>query len=125
MTDLLSDANTFLEQQLWQYAARTVSYKRGSSTINVTAVVGATRGRSEDELGMQWDVITRDYLIRASDLMVNNQEIEPDRGDEIREQANGKTYVYRVGRDGRAPLWEWADTEHRVRRIHTQFVGTE
>jgi len=125
MSDLLSSANEFLENTLWQWASRTVTYQRGGSTVQVPAVVGTTRGRSEDDMGMQWDIITRDYLVRASDLVLNSQEIEPDRGDEIREQVNGKTYVYRVGRDGRAPLWEWADTEHRVRRIHTQFVGTE
>jgi hypothetical protein len=49
----------------------------------------------------------------------------PERGDAIREQQDGKVYVYEVMAPGKEACWRWSDPYRQTLRIHTKQVGTE
>ena len=48
MTDLLENGLDWLEEQRKAHMTKTVTYRRGASTVEVAATVGATRFEVDD-----------------------------------------------------------------------------
>lgn len=126
MTDLLETANQWLAAKLKAHASRPVIYRRGTDEVTVQAIVGRTLLKLSDGYGgvrMEWT--DRDFLIAAEDLILGGQKTLPQRGDQIRETAGGKTLVYEVLAPGGEPEWRWSDPHRRLVRIHTKQIGEE
>ena len=79
----LEDANRWLQQQRHANLAKPVTYRRNGESIPLHATVGKTVFRIDDGYGLVKRIVARDYLIRAEDLVVAGQRVEPQRGDEI------------------------------------------
>ena len=107
-------------------AGTSVTYRRGSDTVPITALVGNTRIELSDEYGGTTVVgSVRDYIVQASDLVLSATTIEPQPGDQIDETRGTDTYTYEVMHAG-------ADTDHRESdrfgvswRIHTKLIDDE
>ena len=126
MVDLLQQASDWLQDQRVQYASRPVTYHRGADSVEVQATVGETVFRINDAYGAEIRHVRRDYLILTGDLVLGGQATLPQRGDRIREQADGVTYVHEVmGPGGNEPPWRYSDPYRKTLRIHTKQVGTE
>lgn len=95
-----------------------VTYRRGSSSVSVTATIGATTFRIETEFGFE-RVVTRDYLIKTADLVIGGTAIEPARGDEIDEVRGTTTYTHRVVSINDEPEFTYSDSARTIMRIHT------
>ena len=72
--------------------ACTVTYERGASSVEVQATIGQTVFRLNDDPGGGATIrdVSRDYLIRTADLVLDGETRQPQRGDRILEEVSGK-----------------------------------
>ncbi len=127
MPDLLQKASAWLEDQRVRHMTQTVAYQRPPSpeTVNVPATIGTTVFQVDDGAGALLRIESRDYLIRAADLVLACNAILPKRGDRIRETSGTQVIVYEVVAPGDEPCWRWSDAYRQTLRIHTKQVDTE
>jgi len=123
MADLLETGSAWLHGQRKQHMVRTVTYRRGSASVEVRATVGQTVFRLVEDYGAQVRVVRRDYLVAAGDLVLNGQQALPEAGDRIEETDGDKVLIYEVmGPGGGEPDWRYSDPYRRTLRIHTKLV---
>ena len=125
MADLLERASAWLAEQQLKHASRTVQYVRGEDSVYVNAVIGRTLFEVEDAYGVVERTESRDFLIPASDLLLDGSVVLPERGDRIRETQSQKVYVYEVMAPGKELAWRYADSFRRLLRVHTKQVDVE
>jgi hypothetical protein len=125
VADLLDKASAWLEEQRLRHMTQTVVYQRGSNTVNVPATIGTTMFQVDDGAGALLRVEARDYLIRATDLLLGGTPVLPQRGDRIRETQGTQVFVYEVVAPGDEPCWRYSDPYRRTLRIHTKQVDQE
>lgn len=120
MPNLLNTAMTWLNSTLQQSAGDVIVYQRGSSTVSITAVVGATDGERMDAGGMAYSFTSKDFMIEASDLVLDGEIVVPSRGDRI--TYGGRSYTVVVMQTGEQPYRE-SGTGSSVYRVHTKLTG--
>jgi len=126
MRDMLQNGLAWLRAQRKAHASRTVTYRRGEDSVQLSATVGMTVLRLEDDYGIEQRLTRRDYLIEVADLVLAGQQVEPQAGDRIEEADGETTWVYEVmGPGGGEPDWRYSDPYRRVYRIHTKHVETQ
>ena len=125
MADLLEQASAWLDSQRLKHLSRLVTYQRGGASVDVRATIGRTVFEIDDGYGLIEKVESRDYLIPAADLVLNEQTTLPERGDRIQETQDDKVYVYEVMAPGKEPHFRFSDPYRRTLRIHTKLVATE
>jgi len=125
VTDLIQQGLDWLEGQRKAHLSRTVTYRRGAFSVEVLATVGATRFESDDGSGMVVEMESRDYLIASADLVLDGQQVQPERGDQVLETRDGATHVYEVMDLGPEKHFVTCDPNGLTLRIHTKLVGTE
>ena len=121
MTDLLEQATDWLQRMQQQHVSKPVTYHREQQSIELTATIGKTVFRTEDEFGRVQHFESRDFLIPSEQLT----DAPPQRGDRIRETQADKTFVYEVMAPGKEPHFRLADTYRRTLRVHTKLVDIE
>lgn len=113
---LLDDALAAHVTTLNAAAGETVTYKRGSSTVSITAVVGQSQF---DEVSTTGEIRplskTVDFLVKPSALVLDSETVLPQRGDQI-EKADGSVYDVLPGTEGTA--WQYSDGRRTFLRIH-------
>lgn len=125
MPDLLEAGSNWLEDQRHAHLTRTVVYQRGGESVELAATVGRTVFEQADEYGVVHRTESRDFLVRAADLVLAGSRTLPKVGDEIRETAGDQTLVYEVMAFGNQPPFRYGDPYRRTLRIHTKHVDTE
>ena len=125
MTSVFNSAIEGMADSLKAVAGTAVTYYRGSSSVSVTAVVGTTDVILSDDYGVQIDIQNRDYLITASELILDEALIEPQENDEIKETRNGVVYTYAVINIGGEGCFRTYDTNGYTLRIHTKLIDSE
>ncbi|MCR4415293.1 MAG: hypothetical protein NUV77_23015 [Thermoguttaceae bacterium] len=125
MADILQRASDWLEDQRTKYATRVVVYQRGDSSVSLPATVGRTTFEVQGELGVVERTESRDFLVRAGDLVLDGAATLPQRGDRVREAAGDKVQVYEVMAPGQEPCWRYSDPYRKTLRIHTKQTDTE
>ena len=118
MVDMLEQAAAWLGDRRKRFLSRTVSYGRGDSTVQVAATVGQTTFEVQDAYGAveKWE--SRDFLIAAADLVLDDALVEPQRGDRI---TDGQK-VYEVLAPGKEDVYRPSDPYGVTLRIHTKQV---
>jgi len=119
MTDLLSTGSTWLHQQRHAHMSKTVTISYGGNSVSLSATVGRTIFKQLDAYGRLIRTESRDFLVRAADLVLGGSQAEPVSGMQITED----TYTYEVMAPAGEPVWRWADINRITRRIHTKQVG--
>ena len=113
---LLDDALAAHAKTLNAAAGETITYKRGTATVSVTAVVGQSQF---DEVSTTGEIRplskTVDFLVKPSALVLNSAAVLPQRGDQI-ERADGSVYDVLPGTEGTA--WQYSDGRKTFLRIH-------
>jgi len=130
VADLLQTGSTWLEDQRHQHMTRPVTYLRGADSVQLQATVGKTVFDQQDQFGVIQRTESRDYLVRAADLVfVAGEQALPQVGDRIREPSGTGALVYEVmapgASGGSEPPFRYSDPERITLRIHTKFVGLE
>ncbi len=125
MGDVLDTGLAWLDAQRHRHMSGPIRYRRGSLSVDVLASVGHTVFRIDDGYGRLLRTESRDYLVRAVDLVLDGSPILPQYGDEVHETREGVTYRYEVLAPAGEPEWRYSDPYRKTLRIHTKFMGTE
>ncbi len=126
MIDLLGQGVTWLNGVRHAHMTRTVTYVRGVDSVSLSATIGKTEFEQVDESGMVQRIESRDYIIRAADLVLASAVTLPRAGDLIRETDGAQTFVYEVMAPGGEPPWRYNGVHNRgTLRIHTKHAATE
>lgn len=125
MTDLLRVGSRFLEDQRHLHMTRPVSYRRGLDSIDLVATVGRTLFEQTDQFGALHRSESRDYLIRASDLVLAGGPATPKPGDVVREDLGTEVLLYEAVALGGEPPFRFSDPDRLTLRLHTKFIGME
>ena len=100
-------------------AGRTITYARGADSVELTAVVGNAGHDQLEDAGMPVTAQSRDYIVKASDLVLDGTAVTPIAGDEITDGTS--TFVVRsIGADA---AWRYSDAARTTLRIHTVEVS--
>ena len=112
---LLEEAAAWLNDQREERLSVPIKYQaKGGTPAELTATIGRTLFRAENEYGVTIRIESRDFLVSAENLPT-----EPQRGDRI-------TYagrIYEVLAPNGEPVWRWSGSQHVTRRIHTKEIG--
>lgn len=125
MGDLLQTGSAWLEDQRVKYCSHKVDYARGSVTVEVNATTGRTLFVVDDGYGAQIRIESRDYLILATELILDSTQTLPQVGDQVREAADSQTLIYEVVSPGGEPHYRFSDPYRKTLRIHTKLIGQE
>ncbi len=125
MPDLLEQGAVWLDQQRSRHLTRTVTYRRGTESVDLPATIGKTVFEQADAYGVIHRTESRDYLVSAADLVLDGTPEQPKAGDRICETAGEQILLYEVMAPGGEPPWRYSDAFRRTLRIHTKFVGME
>lgn len=123
--DLLEHGAAWLEDQRTRHLSRTVTYLRGTDSVDLPATIGRTEFEQADEYGVVHRTESRDFLVLAADLVLAGKATLPQAGDRIRETAGDQIFIYEVMAPGGEPPWRYSDPYRRTLRIHTKFIGME
>ncbi len=121
MADMLKNGMSWLESQRKNHFSSPVIYRRGEDFTELSATIGKTIFKVEDEYGRVVHYESRDYLISNADLIIGGENILPEVDDEIIE--NG--HIYEVMAPANEPEWRYSDTHRQTLRIHTKHTGEE
>jgi len=130
MPDLLEQGAQWLNNQQREHASRMVVYQRGEKSVEVPATIGRTIHEVENTYGIIEKVETRDFIIRAQDLLLDGSPITPQRGDRVIENIGGElpsTLTYEVmspGTSTGSSHYRFADPYRLAFRIHTKHIAT-
>lgn len=125
MPDLLEQGAAWLEEQRHTHMTRTVVYERGADSAELSATIGRSEFEQADEHGVIHRTESRDFLVRAADLVLAGAAALPKAGDRIREADGERTFVYEVMAPGGEPPFRYSDPYRRTLRIHTKHLSTE
>lgn len=124
MSDMMQKGFDWLNEKRHQYMTKTVTYKRGTDSVELQATIGKSEAEAKDEYGgIRGEITSRDYLIRVEDLILGGVPTTPVAGDRIEETDGNKTYVYEVMALGIRPSFEYSDPYHKLFRIHTKEIS--
>lgn len=125
MPDMLEKGLSWLDDQRHTHMTRMVVYQRGGDSVELAATIGRSEFEQADEYGSVHRIESRDYLVRAADLVLAGSQTLPQGGDRIRETAGEQVFVYEVMAPGTEPPFRHSDPYRQTLRIHTKHVATE
>lgn len=120
MSSLMDNALGQVLQTTRRLAGATITYRRGLTSVSLTAVPGETRVEAQDSGGAIIQARVRDWLIEAATLVLDDVLITPEPGDAI--ETASETYEV-ADLDG-LPCWRWSDTAQTTIRVHTRRTQT-
>jgi hypothetical protein len=123
MTNLLANGIGWLADRLIDHAATTITYKRGTSSVTLSALVGETTVQVADDVGivrMEWTA--RRYIMRATDLVLAGEQTTPQRGDRIEETDGATTRVYEVVDNPGGICRDWSDPYHTMVIAYAKLI---
>jgi len=119
--DLLDTGAQWQTAQNKRFRAQAATYSReGMDGVEVTATVGRSKFRTQNDAGMFVSTEFRDYLIEASDIAAFGV---PQPGDLIVQTLAGLPHTFAVSAPSGEPVYAYADPGRRVYRIHTLYAG--
>ena len=119
VVDLLVQGAAWLNAQRHAHMSHSVTYARGGDTVELNATAGRTEFEQVDDYGIVHKIESRDFLIRATDLVLNSVTVLPAVGDRVTDGA----HVYEVMPLGTEPPYRFSDAAHATLRIHTKYVA--
>lgn len=102
--------------RLRETAGGTVMYSRGAYSVTLTAVPGQSEYTTTDDVGMPVTNRTRDFIFKATDLVLNGSVVEPQQGDRIAEDGR----VYTLLQAGDLQPWQYSDWGRSTIRVRTK-----
>lgn len=115
MADMMADAATWLTGQLVDNLSQTVTYRRGSLSVSLTATKCTVRAESTPEGNV--DFHGCDWLIKAALLILGGATVEPNKNDVIEESDGEKWQVLPLAGE---PEFRYSDQFRTCYRIHTK-----
>ena len=112
---LLEEAAAWLNSQREECLSVPIRYQfRSGGSVELTATIGRTLFRADNEYGVTIRIESRDFLVNSRNLPA-----DPQRGDRIVYAGR----IYEVLAPNSEPVWRWSGPQHVTRRIHTKEIG--
>lgn len=143
MADMMQTAMDFFAEKMIGTVAspgkacRTVTYRRGEESVELSAMLGQSQlvplntlgmePAAADELLADPSEVDRDYIIQASALILDDDVVEPMPGDKIDDtnDEDGVTHRYEVASLPSQTPWRRLKGSYKTLiRIHTKYYGT-
>ena len=104
-------------------AGVSVTYRRGSDTVAITAIKSAVSVDLDggDRIAVKAERV--DWIVEETDLVLAGAQTEPIEGDEIDETAGGQTETYVAVPVGTTGCFRHCDGTGAAFRIHTKLAG--
>jgi hypothetical protein len=115
--NLITEGLTLHASRLQEAGGEVVTFRRGSSSVKLTAVVGSSDSEeqnAEGETTAQLRLV--DFIFKASELILGGKQIEPVRGDQII-RANGDVFDVYPTNDAAPSVFN--DGREVLHRVHT------
>jgi hypothetical protein len=125
VADILEGASAWLDAQRLKFMSRVVGYHRGEDSVQVRATIGKSVFEVDSGFAVLERIESRDYLVPAADLVLDDETTLPLKGDRIKETDGEKVFVYEVMAPGSEPHFIFSDPYRKTLRIHTKFIGME
>ena len=125
MTDLLQEACVWLDGMRRSHLSRTVTYQRGTDSVEIAATLGSTTCEVADEAGATVQARATDFIVAADELVLGGAVTRPRLGDRIRVDDGDRVLVFEVLDLGGAGHWRPADPFGTVLRIHARQIDEE
>lgn len=130
MADMLADGIAFLTKQLRAIASQTVTYARGTNSVQAQATFGKKLLKLDDGFGgIRMEYTDIDFMIPSSDLdwVALGGNAFPTRGDQVfvTQKDQNRVQVFEVFPFGNEAPWRWSDPHQSMYRIHTKWINTE
>jgi len=122
VADLLGQAVGWLDGRRVAHMARTVTYVRGAESVDIAATLGNTRYEVTDDAGATVQAKATDFIVSANGLVLGNETVKPQPGDQIRVTSGEKVLVFEVLDLGGAGHHRPCDPGGRMLRIHAKQV---
>lgn len=120
MADKLHDALSWLQEKQHAYQSRSVTYKRGTDEVTLTALVGRTPFRTQYGVGRSQLIWSeRDFVFVKADLILDSAAIIPAKGDRITDGDE----VYELTSINGEPHYRDVDDGLQV-RCHTKRIAS-
>lgn len=124
MPDLLQTGSAWLDAKRKAFMSHAVTYSRGAFSVSVLAGAGQTIFNIDDGGGAMISYESRDFLITATDLILNSILTTPLRGDRIVDVIGSSTFTFEVVAPKGLPDWRYTDAFKQTLRVHTKLIGT-
>jgi len=115
-TDKLRKGRNWLSQKRHAHMTHLVTYVRGGQSVQLRATVGRTPWEQSDDHGVINRFESRDFLVRAADLVIGSTLTTPQPGDLI---LDGD--AYEVMAVAGQQCWRYSDPDRLTLRIHTKM----
>lgn len=115
----------WLHGQQQKHMVRTIQYQRGMDSLVIEAALGRTEFEQADDFGIVRRSESRDYLIRAIDLVLSDGQTVPRTGDRIKEVGWAGATIYEVRAPNNETPYRFTDPYNTRLRVHTKLIGTE
>lgn len=126
MADLLADSLTWLGGKRKAHLTRSVVYRRGQDSIPIQASKGTTPQEGNEVEGFAINAEFTDWIITAADLVLQDEQVEPETGDRIEETVGNQVFVYEVRPPfPNQPPFRYCDPNRTDMRIHTKEADVE
>lgn len=129
MTDMLATGMAWLSAERHAHLTRAVTYIRSSiaslTPLSIQASVGRSPFQVVEASGAVHEIQSRDYLVRAADLLDDGETFLPAIGDEINEATAAGEDAYEVVSIAGEPCYRKCPPDGLTIRIHTQRVGEQ
>lgn len=112
-------------QRLLERSGEAATYSRGQLSAAITAAPGSTAVTVEDAEGVSVRAKRCDWIVKASQLVLDGEQVTPEVGDLIRLADGGQTAVYEVQRLAGDGHYRPCAPGSAYLRIHTRQVDTE
>ena len=122
MVDLLEQDAAWLCDQRTAFASQSIVYGRAALAVVMDATLGVTNVEFEEVAGVVEQFTSRDFIVKASDLVLGGAAVAPQRGDRIEITLGGVLCVFEVLAPTGMECWKWADPYCKAIRIHTKQV---
>lgn len=120
---LITEGAEFLAETQLAEEGLTIVYTRDEDSVQLVALAGRTPVEIATQQGFVERVMTGDWLVRAADLVLDGDAVEPQAGDRIELAAGGeKIWEVRAPTPG-AACWSSIGPQATILRIHTKQVA--
>ena len=93
-----------------------ITYSRLGSEVNLLALPGSSINQVDGHAQVISEARARDFDILAEELILDGEQITPQRGDIVTEDGVEFTLLATGG----APHWRFIDPYRRIMRVHTK-----
>ena len=122
MSNIIQDGLAWFQEQLHAAGGVSVSYQRGALSVTITATPKPHEYEVVDDDGFGIVMLSRDYIVNVSDLVLAGAEFAPRSGDRIVETLGGVAQTFEVMALGQKHEYEPFDSDGLMLLVHTKKV---